>query len=72
MGAAGSDRSTSARWPSASGAESTVKTLGKATAQLKEKGYVGKYRHLGQPIRLVGVEFSREERNVAVFSVEPA
>ena len=41
-------------------------------AQLKEKGYASKYRHLGQPIHLVGVEFSREKRNVAVFSVEPA
>ena len=41
-------------------------------AQLEEKGYADKYRHLGQPIHLVGVEFSREERNVAAFTVEPA
>ena len=34
-------------------------------AQLEEKGYADKYRRLGQPIHLVGVEFSREERNVA-------
>ena len=45
---------------------------GKAMAQLEEKGYADKYRHLGQPIHLVGVEFSREKRNVAAFSVEPA
>ena len=45
---------------------------GKAMAQLKEKGYADKYRHLGQPIYLVGMEFSRQERNVAAFSVEPA
>ncbi len=54
-----------------------LKTVGKepegtAMAQLEEKGYADKYRHLGQPIHLVGVEFSREERNVAAFSVERA
>ena len=31
---------------------------GKAIAQLKERGYADKYRHLGEPIHLVGVEFS--------------
>ena len=45
---------------------------GAALAQLKEKRYADKYRHLGQPIHLVGVEFSREERNVAAFEVERA
>ena len=44
---------------------------GKAVAQLRERGYADKYRHLGQPIHLVGVEFSRETRNVAAFTVEP-
>ena len=44
---------------------------GKAIAQLRERGYADKYRHLGQPIHLVGVEFSRETRNVAAFTVEP-
>ena len=53
------------------------KTVGKdpegsAMAQLEEKGYADKYRHLGQPIHLIGVEFSREERNVAAFTVKPA
>ena len=45
---------------------------GKAVAQLRARGYADKYRHLGAPIHLVGVEFSRETRNVAAFTVEPA
>ena len=45
---------------------------GSALAQLAEKGYADKYRRLGQPIHLVGVEFSREERNVAAFAAERA
>ena len=45
---------------------------GKAMAQIKEKGYADKYRHLGRPIYLIGVEFSREDRNVAAFEVERA
>ena len=45
---------------------------GRALAQLRAKGYADKYRRLGQPIHLVGVEFSREERNVAAFEVERA
>ena len=53
------------------------KTVGKAPegsamAQLEEKDYADKYRYLGQPIHLVGMEFSREERNVAAFAVERA
>jgi hypothetical protein len=32
---------------------------GKAIDQLKVKGYVDKYRALGQPVHLIGVEFSR-------------
>ena len=45
---------------------------GKALAQLKEKGYADKYRRLGQPIHLVGVEFSKAQRNVAAMDVERA
>ena len=45
---------------------------GRALAQLKERDYAAKYRHLGQPIHLIGVEFSRAERNVAAFAVESA
>ena len=45
---------------------------GAAMAQLKERRYADKYRHLGQPIHLVAVEFSRKSRNVAAFEVERA
>ena len=43
---------------------------GAATAQLKARRYADKYRALGQPITLIGVEFSREARNVVGFEVE--
>ena len=43
---------------------------GGAMAQLKARGYADKYRDLGQPIHLIGVEFSRETRNIAAFEVE--
>ena len=45
---------------------------GTAMTQLKAKGYADKYRHLGQPVHLVGVEFSRETRNLTAFVVETA
>ena len=45
---------------------------GAALAQLKERGYADKYRGLGQPMYLIGVEFSKDERNVAAFDVERA
>ena len=45
---------------------------GAAMAQLEARGYADKYRHLGEPIHLIGVEFSREHRNVAAFAVERA
>ena len=43
---------------------------GAAMAQLKERGYADKYRHLGEPIHLVAVEFSTETRNVERFTAE--
>ena len=43
-----------------------------ALAQLKAQGYADKYRHLGLPVHLIGVEFSREERNIVAFPVETA
>ena len=43
---------------------------GAALAQLKTKGYVGKYRDPPRPVHLIGVEFSRETRNVVAFEVE--
>ena len=48
----------------------TEEPEGTALAQLKEKAYVAKYRHLGRPIHLIGVEFGCSERNVAAFAVE--
>ena len=45
---------------------------GAAMTQLKAKGYADKYRHLGWPIHLIGVEFSKETRNVVAFDAEPA
>ena len=45
---------------------------GAAMAQLKARRYADKYRALGGPIHLVGVEFSRETRNIVAFEVERA
>ena len=43
---------------------------GRALQQIKEKRYADKYRALCQPIHLIGVEFSKEARNVVGFAVE--
>ena len=43
---------------------------GAAMAQLKERRYAEKYRSAGEPVHLIGVEFSRDTRNVAAFAVE--
>ena len=43
-----------------------------ALAQLRERGYADKYRASGRPIHLIGVEFSKETRNVAAFESETA
>ncbi|WP_355662370.1 ATP-binding protein [Halomonas salifodinae] len=40
---------------------------GKALQQLQERGYADKYRAAGKPIHLVGVEFSREQRQIVAF-----
>ena len=42
---------------------------GRALAQLQAKGYAEKYRAPGVTVTLVGVEFSREKRNVVGFEV---
>ena len=42
---------------------------GAALAQLQERRYADKYRAAGEPIHLVGVEFSRDARNVTAFDV---
>ncbi|MDZ7642564.1 MAG: PD-(D/E)XK nuclease domain-containing protein [Desulfurivibrio sp.] len=43
---------------------------GKALQQLKDKGYAEKYQGKGKPIHLIGVEFSREQRQVVAFDYE--
>ena len=45
---------------------------GAALAQLKARRYADKYRAAGQPIYLIGVEFSKDARNLAAFEVERA
>jgi hypothetical protein len=42
---------------------------GSALAQLQERDYAAKYRDRGEPIHLIGVEFSRRTRNVTAFEV---
>ena len=45
---------------------------GAAMAQLKQRSYANNYRHLGEPVHLVAVEFSAETRNVVRFESELA
>ena len=45
---------------------------GAAMAQLKERGYADKYRHLDEPVYLVAVEFSEKVRNVVCVEAELA
>ena len=45
---------------------------GAALAQLKARAYADKYRALGEPVHLVGVEFSSASRNVVAFDHELA
>ena len=45
-------------------------SAGAALRQLQERDYAAKYRGRGEPIHLVGVEFSRETRTLAAFAVE--
>ena len=42
---------------------------GRALQQLQDKAYADKYRSSGLPLILIGVEFSREARNIAGFEV---
>ena len=42
---------------------------GSALAQLQEPDYAARYRGSGEPIHLIGVEFSRKTRNVTGFEV---
>ena len=45
---------------------------GAALAQLKERRYADKYRDRGQPVHLIGVEFSSADRNIRRFEAENA
>ena len=45
---------------------------GTALAQLRERDYAAKYRSSGEPIHLIGIEFSRATRNVAAFEAAAA
>ena len=42
---------------------------GLALTQMRERGYADKYRDLDVPVRMIGVEFGREERNIVAFAV---
>ena len=42
---------------------------GKALRQLQDRGYAEKYR-AGGPVYLIGVEFSKNERNIVAFDVQ--
>ena len=43
---------------------------GRALQQIRDRGYADKYRARGEPIHLIGVEFSKEQRSVVGFEVE--
>ncbi len=43
---------------------------GRALEQIKAKGYADRHRGSGQPVHLLGVEFSRQERKLVGFEVE--
>ncbi|MYH86739.1 MAG: AAA family ATPase, partial [Gammaproteobacteria bacterium] len=45
---------------------------GSALRQLTERGYAEKHRAAGEPVHLIGVEFSEETRNVANFETAAA
>ena len=45
---------------------------GSALAQLRERDYAAKYRASGQPVHLIGIEFSRETRNISGFDTATA
>ncbi len=47
-----------------------IEPAGNALQQIKDQGYADKYRADGQPIHLIGVEFSRVQRSVVGFAVE--
>ncbi|WP_366760197.1 AAA family ATPase [uncultured Thiodictyon sp.] len=47
-----------------------LEPAGRTLQQIKDRGYADKYRAAGQPIHLIGIEFSREQRALVGFEVE--
>ena len=47
-----------------------VRSRGQALKQIKERNYAQKYQNRGEPIHLIGVEFSKASRNIVRFEVE--
>jgi hypothetical protein len=43
---------------------------GRALQQIKDKGYADKYRARSEPIHLIGVEFSKANRNIVGFELK--
>jgi hypothetical protein len=43
---------------------------GRALQQIRDKGYAEKYRARGEPIHLIGVEFSKASRNIVGFEID--
>ncbi len=40
---------------------------GDALAQIRQKGYCQKYLNRGRPVYLIGIDFSRAQRNIVGF-----
>ena len=49
-----------------------IAPAGSALAQLRQRRYADKYRATGAPIHLIGVEFSRDTRNITAFETADA
>jgi len=47
-----------------------VRSRGGALKQIKERNYAQKYKDRGEPIHLIGVEFSKTSRNIVGFEFE--
>jgi hypothetical protein len=43
---------------------------GRALQQIKDRGYAEKYRAAGEPIHLIGIDFSRAQRDLVGFALE--
>jgi len=43
---------------------------GRALQQIKDNHYADKYQNRGEPLHLIGVEFSKASRNIVGFEVE--